>query len=120
MDTAPKDVQWRKMQGREREILNRLLGVPFPGRDELLGQLDGALVGEADPNGSLRFKTSGRRASTEKTVPIDGVTEDEDGTRVEVLLFLKDGMLDFLEVYRADLQPLTRPVSADRLRVPAW
>lgn len=120
MDTVPDGAQWREMDERERGILNRLLAVDFPGRDELRSQLEGAVVSEADANGSLRLKASGGRAATGKAVPIDASAEDEDGARVEVLLFVRDGMLDFLEVYRADLQPLRHPVSAECLRVPAW
>jgi hypothetical protein len=52
---AAEEEDWRALLPEERELIERMLSEPFPGRDELLAQLSGAKVRTIDEDGSLSF-----------------------------------------------------------------
>ena len=88
-----------------RDSLLHLLSRPFPGRDELLAQLDHAFVVGSDlgdPTFAMEV-LGGPKAITAFHVPVDAVGPDEDGHPVHVLLHVVDGYLGEVEVYREDL-----------------
>ena len=52
------DETYRSPSATEWALLKKLLEKSFPGRDELLGQLDGLLIKRIDQEGSLSLKIS--------------------------------------------------------------
>ena len=112
---------WRELAGWERALIDRLLVSEFEGRDELQQQLQDCrvrIVDKYDDNyGSLEFDVqSGPLAKTESVVA-DGQAQDSDGIPIEVLLFVRDGKLHELEIYKADGTPIIRRPDAANLIV---
>ena len=100
MDNERRD--WRPINDWERAILDRLLEPDFPGRDEIQLQLEDALVRPIDDDGCVEFQVrSDAVANNSYTLPVLAQVVNEDGTEAfEVLLFLKEGRVDQLEVIR--------------------
>lgn len=99
---------WRDVAPKEQALLNHLLQVDFPGRDELVTQSKTAQVFRADAEGSLRFRVEGPLASVVERVPIEGWYHDgnaEEGQwrpAVHLLVHIVDGKLHELEIYKDD------------------
>ena len=113
---------FRELTDDERAVLARLLEVPFEGRDEVKAQLKGAVVreiaGAGDHSGSIEFKVKkASKAPVRWSVPVEGVGHDVDGVEVDYLLHFKNGLLDELEIVKADGSPLKRKPPAAELSV---
>jgi hypothetical protein len=117
---------YRPLTEWERRLLQRLLSRPFPGRDELLTQLDEALASPidgdgtaVDENGSLYLKTwSAQKAGVRVRVPAEGKAPDADGVMIHYLLFVDDeGKMNHLEVFKEDLSKVLRHAEPDELEV---
>jgi hypothetical protein len=98
---------WRMPTDRERLVIDRLLSKRFAGRDELVVQLESAMVRSIDDEGSLKIKTSGPQAPVTRRVPVEGCyfdneTGDNYGPAINLLLHVINGMLDEFEVYKDD------------------
>jgi uncharacterized protein DUF6984 len=98
---------WRRLTDQERLVLDRLLSKGFSGRDELVAQLQSAMVRPIDDEGSLKIRASGPQAPVKRRVPVEGCyfdneTADNFGPAINLLVHVIDGMLDELEVYKDD------------------
>ena len=95
---------FRDMYPRERDLIRKLLGPAFPGRDELSEQLKTAKVRIIDEDGSLEFSISSdaRADRVKHVVPTEGEYEDPDGVTVHVLLHLFSDKAKELELFRED------------------
>jgi len=98
---------FRPLSDYEKAVLERLFEVDFSGRSELKEQaLDaqGSLIrGTNDNYGSINIRTSSdRRADVKDRVPVIGMTKDEGGGHVEILLHVIDGKINELEFVRMD------------------
>ena len=105
--------QYRPLDHEEIAILNRLLELPFPGRDELRGQLKMASVTEIecmDACGSLEFNvpSSARKAEVVRHPTAEAVGHDADGVAYEALLHVVDGVLHELEFWKGDRSDFIR------------
>jgi hypothetical protein len=97
-------------------VLVQLLDVAFPGRDELRLQAESARVRNIAPQGdhygTIEFQIRERNsAPVEWSVPIEAVGFDVDGVEIDLLLHVKEGILNSLEVLKAD--------GSDVIRAPA-
>ncbi len=104
----------RRLEDRERRIIDFLLSKPFPGRNELRAQLAHARVSEEyvgeDPSIILTVDPPAARAASVMTrIPVEARGRDSDGVEVHVLLHVVDGYLSELEVYRSDSAPTNLP-----------
>jgi hypothetical protein len=95
----------------ERKLLDYLLRDPFPGRDLLRSQIDAARVSAEYEDGSgtvvlVVDPAAASRANIRTQVPVIARGTDLDGMFVEVLLRVRDGYLDELEIWRGDLGPI--------------
>jgi hypothetical protein len=100
-------VPLRDLTDEERALLDFLLQRDFEGRDALLVQAAtvqtrGSSCGCGCPSFSLVPDVSLTRATTNAGVVSDAHGTDPGGTPTGVLLFVKDGYLDDLEIYSAD------------------
>ncbi len=97
----------RQLNITERNILNYLLSVEFQGNTELRYQADKVLVSEICKDClSIGFKMDRfmeRKANTKQRVPVEAEGYDIDGMKIHILLFVDDGYLDELEIFREDL-----------------
>jgi hypothetical protein len=99
------DETYRSPTAIERALLKKLLEKSFPGRDELLGQLDGLSVKPIDSEGSLSLRPNPLAAPAEVKgrIVAEGLYSDEDagsseGPQVNVLLHVVEGLLTRLEI----------------------
>jgi len=115
MNTEP----FREMQPRERELIHKLLEPNFPGRDELLQQLETAKVRTIDVNGSLQFliSSSTKADHVKYVVPVEGEYEDLDGMTVHVLLHMAGDKAKELEFFREDGLPVQSWPDSHSIRV---
>jgi hypothetical protein len=92
------------MVPRERELLRKLLEPEFPGRDELVQQLETAKVRRIDDDGSLEFLISSaiKADHVKYVIPTEGEYEDPDGITVHVLLHMSGDKVKELEFFRED------------------
>jgi hypothetical protein len=86
--------QPRPLNAEERSLIEFLLSVDFQGRDELLKQLDAVEVGCDCGCGSLDLKVGGPKlfSPSESPIPVEAYND-----AVEVLLFVRGGLLSYLE-----------------------
>jgi hypothetical protein len=103
---------WRQPTPRERRLIEKLLSVDFPGRDDLRGQMESAEVSDIDDVGSLHFLVSGPPASVASRVATEAYYYDKEADdfdpAVHVLLHVVDGKLHELEVYKDDGSSIKR------------
>jgi hypothetical protein len=97
--------KFRQLNDYEKSLFNKLLEKAFPGRDELVRQLEKAQVQEIDDDGCLRFSVpSDAPAPVLTRVPVEGLYEKEDLV-ASFLLHTSRGFLDELEVVTYKGQP---------------
>ena len=101
----------RQLSPWERDVLEALLAVPFPGAEELKEQLGSVKVAEEyggdDP--SVIFSVAQHAAlpaPVKRRIPVEAEGLDEDGATIQVLLHVIDGFVWELEVYRPDGEPM--------------
>jgi hypothetical protein len=111
------DNEFRPLSEEERRVIQRLLEQPFPGRDEMLRQLEGAQV-RFQPDcldhacGSLEIRVESDvvipDSSSLTQAPYEGLYTDESGEPVQIALFHKQGKLCELEFIVYSMQPRGR------------
>jgi hypothetical protein len=109
----------RALAETEREVIAFLLSEDFPGRQELVQQLDHVLCRTVDDDGSLELHVSGEapRAPVTARVASEGHMPDDDGMVVHVLLHVADGLMSELEIYRDDSTPPRRRLDRKAMRL---
>ena len=115
------DDTYRSPSAIEWALLKKLLEKSFPGRDELLEQLDGLLIKTIDEEGSLSLKINPLATPAKVTdrIVAEGHYSDEnasssEGPQVHVLLHVVTGVLTTLEIYKDDGSPIRkRPLAED-------
>lgn len=97
------DSSFRPLTDHERGVLEKLLEPAFPGRDELLDQMNSVTAQKIDDDGSLVLQCGPSRPAPVKCrVPTEGECVDTDGIAIHVLLHVVDGMMSELEVFKDD------------------
>ena len=106
---------YRALSASERQILDRLLGVSFSGREELRQQLADPGVRILDEYDSIELRPKRQAiAPIGKTVPVEAEAPDADGIMIRYLLFVRDGLAYELQIYKDDGSPIIRrPEAAD-------
>jgi hypothetical protein len=112
----------RRLKPNETAILERLLEAPFPGRDAVREQISRSrvkLIDEYHDNyGSLEFEVAGGpKAPDDLRVPVNASALDSDGVPIEIFLHIVNGLVDELEIVKADGSPIIRPPEASELTV---
>ena len=108
------DSEFRPLNARERELLEKLLGPQFQGRDELRSQLSSLTAKQIAEDGTLSLRCgSGPPAPTKYRLAMEGVCRDADGMTIAVLLHVdKDGFMHMLEIIKYDGSPIMTPPNA--------
>ncbi len=103
---------WRQLTRVERGLIEKLLSVDFPGRDDLCRQLDTANVSDIDDVGNLHFWVSGPPAMVAGGVATEAYYYDKKAVdfdpAVHILLHVVKGKLHQLEVYKDDGSSIER------------
>jgi hypothetical protein len=106
------------MSERERAVLFRLLEDDFPGRNEIMNQINNAFVKRIDRDGSLSFELQPSiKANVIRRIPVEAQYPDSDGTIVHVLLHVVNGVITELEVYKDDGSPIINAVGPENLEI---
>ena len=96
----------RALTDYEREILERLLEPAFLGRDQLKLQVKNAKAiptNDPDNYGSIYLEgPSQPKANVAGRVPVAATAKDEDGILIDILLHVIDGLVNELEILKAD------------------
>ena len=109
---------YRALSQSERDILCRLLEVPFPGREELKEQLVDPDTRTIDEFDSIELRPKRQiLAPVKKTVPVEAEAPDADGIMIRYLLFVRDGLAYELQIYKDDGSPIVRRPGVADLRV---
>ena len=102
----------------ERHVIQRLLERPFPGRDELLAQLECAVGRPIDDDGSLDIRCAcSTKAPVKRRIPTEAETKDRDGMTIHYLLHVVDGTMNELEVYKDDSSRVIQHAQPEDLEV---
>ena len=109
----------------ESSVINRLLTEDFPGRDELLQQFRASTVSAVTDYGPKTHVTqihfdvaTSTKAPVCRWVPVIGVAPDEDGVPIDYVLHVTpDGILDGLEIVKADGSPIQKLADAESIEV---
>ncbi|MEH1166849.1 hypothetical protein V6V47_15835 [Micromonospora sp. CPCC 205539] len=109
----------RPLRQPERAVIERLLAVPFPGRDELLAQLGHTVVDGGCRCGCATINLSVERSAAAPapvvtTAPVSADLGEGD-SYAGVILLVRDGFLSCLEVYSID-EPVRSLPPADTIR----
>lgn len=110
---------------KQRTVLEFLLREPFPGRDELARQAETArTTGPSCTCGCPSFGLLADRrlppAIVEDLVPVEAVGHDPAGNLIGVLLFVRDGYLDDVEVYSLDASEFAGLPQLEALEIARW
>lgn len=110
---------YRNLRKDEIKILKKLLEKPFPGREALLKQLELSKVREIDSDGSLQFQIprNVERARVSSSIPVEGRYTDSSENNVQVLLHIKNGLLNELEFFKFELKDVGKLRDVDELKV---
>lgn len=105
-------IQPRDLKTEERAVLEFLMTAEFPGRDDLNDQLKSVMaVGVCDCGCGtidLAVKDRDARATTHAALSVEAF-----GSGVDVLLFVRDGILSCLEIVpHSDERPVAYPAPA--------
>jgi hypothetical protein len=110
------DTSYRALTSYEHALLERLLSVEFPGRDQLRNQLKVVTARSTDVGGMLSLQVDPSLAANVKgRVPTEGQCADVDGIMIHVLLHVVDGTMRELETYKDDGSAVRKPPSPDAL-----
>ena len=105
----------------ERALIERLLSVAFPARDELRTQVATAQVAWIASSGAPALRihvTDGVPAPPDfPLVPVEGIAMDVDGVPIHFLLHVGEGLLREIEIFREDGERLLRFPSIEEIEV---
>ena len=108
------DSEFRPLEERERNILERLLEHPFPGRDELRLQMSSIAGKVIDTYGSLELSVPVVHvAPVIQNVPVEAEYFDTDGVPVWVLPPVVRGFVMGLEIIGGPAPDRIFPLSKD-------
>ena len=108
----------RPLTNGERQLLNRLLEEDFPGRNELVGQIDKSLVEQLDQHGCLEFhNVTGPPSHVKSRIPVEGEFEDVDGVTIHILLHVVKNRLKSLEIFKNDSSEVVSMPEPEKLRL---
>jgi uncharacterized protein DUF6984 len=103
----------------ERAVLVKLLSHEFAGSVELRRQCDGLKVEGIVNEKSLLLhpQPAGPPAVVSFNPPVEARALDSDGVPIHIVLYVKDGLLSELELFREDSKPIDVLPEADMLEV---
>jgi hypothetical protein len=116
---------YRALSSWEKGLIQRLLSSPFPGRDELLNQVEKMVASPMhedgtplDENNSLYLKSSSPvKAFVRTRVPTEGEAIDIDGVTIHYLLHVVEGRIDQLEIFKDDLSKVSRQPEPEDIKI---
>jgi hypothetical protein len=101
---------FRSPSAAERELISELTTAEFPGRVEVIKQLQQSVVRPIDEDGSLEVGVPPHAiaAPVLYRVPTELYGLDVDGVQISVLLHVVDGVCREIEIYKVDGSDIQR------------
>jgi hypothetical protein len=94
---------FRAPSAAEKELIAELTAAEFPGRAEVIRQLEQCLVRPVDEDGSLELAVPNAIAAPVLyRIPTELYGPDVDGVQINVLLHVVDGVCREIELYKVD------------------
>ncbi len=111
------NTEFRELTTRERGLLEKLLNAAIHGRDELRTQLNHVRAKQLIEDGTLELQCDGGLPAPGKYAPVaEGISKDEDGSDIAVILHLgKGGFMSMLEIVKYGRSRIIKPPSAQDL-----
>lgn len=115
------DSDFRALTPLERALVAKILTALVLDRDAFLDQLTSAQARTTDAYGSIAFRVSADAAGHTADGPIiNAVQLDRDsqagyGPFINYVLFVKDGLIEELQIYKDDGTPPIEPPSPDKI-----
>lgn len=123
---------YRPLTDFEKSILEKLLSVDVPGVTVLRSQMGRAMAMTLDEYGSIKLEINSANRAEFSNGPLvsatqrDGDTVDGYGPFINLLLFVKDGLLNELQIYKDDggkitsrLDPMKFDLTVDSRLLPS-
>jgi uncharacterized protein DUF6984 len=109
--------EFRELNTREKDLLEKLLDAATHGREELRTQLKHVKANQIEDDGTLQLQCLGGTGAPGKYAPVaEGVFKDADGSDIAVILHLgKGGFMSMLEIIKYDGSRIINPPSAENL-----
>jgi hypothetical protein len=108
----------------ENNILKKLLTANFKGNSILLDQIKAIRVSEECKFcHSIRFivkQVDIEPASDMKNLPVEAEGKDQDGAPIHILLFVVNGLLDEMSVFREDIERVKELPNSRDLEITVW
>jgi len=112
------DSEFRKLNTREKELVEKLLNAAPHSRDELCTQLNHIRAEQIGADGTLRLQCLDGVPSKYYTPVAEGLCKDADGADIAVILHLgKSGFMSMLEIIKYDGSQIINPPSAGNLAI---
>jgi len=109
---------YRPPKPSELALLHHLLSVDFPGKEQLLEQVQCATVLSIDGDGSLRFAVDAiTESGVTKRIPVEAQCADSDGILIHALLHVVDGQISELEIYKDDSSSILKKIDENEWEV---
>ncbi|MCO4864286.1 hypothetical protein MKD38_21620 [Cupriavidus sp. WGlv3] len=94
---------FRPPSADERKLISDLTAAEFPGRAEVIEQLEQCVVRLIDEDGSLELRVMHPVAAPVlHRIPTELYGPDVDGVQISVLLHVVDGLCREIEIYKVD------------------
>lgn len=107
-------------------LVRRMLQYDFPGCVELRAQIDhiqpvSTLETEDDGSGMIEIKvTDGPTAKVESRLAVEVAAPDTDSVAISALLFVDDGKLHLLDIYKDDSTPIHQMPPVEEFKLAVW
>jgi hypothetical protein len=116
---------FREINNYERNLLKKILTFAFEGKEEIRQQLANAKVRTlevGDNYGSIEFEINpaAKKVVTTQRVPIELEGYDKDSVPISILLHVANGIVDELEIFKADGTPIAIFPSAEDFNQKSW
>lgn len=116
--------QYTDIDAFHLELLQKMMEYDFPGKEGLAAQIPftkSRLKERSDKYQSMEFVVErDEPADVSERMPIELEALDRDGVPIAVLLFVDDGKLDFMEIYKADGTQIKHMPSPAAFTRPKW
>lgn len=112
------DSEFRSLDERERELLEKLLEAVSTGREELSAQLNSVTAKQTIDDGTLELQCESGPPAPRYSLVAEGRCIDADGGKISVMLHVdRRGFMCLLEILKLDTTPIINPPCAREMEL---